>query len=139
MSIAAAQGGLRRSILLRVLLAMPLLYVLLERLQIRWEYAFASDQALDYYVVNGLLFGVPIAVWLLAFVLLVVGTANRVLWAVVCVGGFATTAYGLLFVFDGELRLNAAVAFGLYAALLGLWQLLSRREPGRPPKSEPQA
>jgi hypothetical protein len=126
-STTAAESGFRRNILLRGALAIPLLYVVLDRLPIHWEHAFASGQALDYYVVNGLLYGIPIAVWGLALVLLIVGSTNWIAWAVVCVGGCAVAVYGLLAVLESEPHLNSALAFGLYAAVLGLWQLLADR------------
>jgi hypothetical protein len=140
MSITAAEGGSRRSILLRTALAMPLLYVVLQSLRIHWAlWSSPPGQARDFYLINGLLLGIPIAVMGLALVLLVVGTVNRILWVVVCVGGFAVAAYGLRYEFDGEIRLSADTAFGLYVALLGLWQLLSRRDPSRLPQSDSQA
>ena len=118
---------------------MPLVYVLyglFDRLHSHWDGAFPTAQAGDFYIVTGLLWGIPIAIWSLALVLVLIGTANRALWATVCVGGFAIAAYGALVDFDVGLglNLNPVVAFGLYAGLLGLWQLLWRR--GRRP-SEP--
>jgi hypothetical protein len=138
-SATAVDGGLRRSIVLRAALALPLLFVFLDNLPGHWGWIFPSGQALDFYVVNGLLYGIPMAVWALTLVLLVVGSTNRILWVVVCVGGMATAIYGLLFVFEVEPRLNADVAFGFYAALLGLWQLLSRRGRDCLPASDSQA
>jgi len=135
---SAADGLLRRDILLRVTLAVPLLYVLLRALPPHWSWVFPSDQALDFYVVNGLLFGIPIAVWVLALVLLLVGSVSRILWTTVCVGGFAIAIYGLLSLFDGYLRLNPDLAFGIYAVLLGLWQSLERRGRQHSITSEPQ-
>ena len=132
MSISVqAASGFRSNPLLRAALAMPLLYVILHQLPGRWEWVFPGGQAPDFYLITGLLFGIPLAVWGLALALLVIGSVNRVLWGVVCVGGFAITAYGLLFVFEVELRFNPGVAFGLYAALLGLSQLFSPRAGGR--------
>ena len=128
---AADRGCLWRSRFLRAALALPLLYVLhdlVDRLFSHWNWAFPAAQSGRFYLVTGLLWVIPIATWGLALGLLLIGVANRPLWAAVCVGGLAIAAYGALLEFDLSLGLmNPLMVFGLYAGLLGLWQLLWRR------------
>jgi len=93
----------------------------------------------SYYLVNGLLDGVPIAsgVWpsCCSF------WARRRCWPgpVVCVGGFAVSAYGLLGFLEVGRRLNMVLAFGLYVALFGLWKVLQKRRTDEPSDPEPEA
>jgi hypothetical protein len=140
-----------RSPLLRAALAVPLLYVLFQSLPRHWSWVFPSDQATGFYAVNGLLFFIPIVVWCLALVLLALGSANRIAWVVAVVAGALVAAYGLLAEFSvsaldsgllAQLRihsLNSYLAFGLYVALLGAWQLTGRGERTRGTMTEPQA
>ncbi len=130
---------------------MPLLYVLLRFLPRHWDWVFPPDQATDFYAVNGLLFFIPIVLWCLALVLLLLGSANRIAWVVVVVAGALVAAYGLLVELSiraldsgllAQLRiheLNSDLAFGLYVALLGAWELTGRDERTRGLKTEPQA
>ena len=140
MSIAAsiAAADPHHSRLLRAALAMPLLYVLLRFLPAHWSWVFPSEQATDFYAVTGLLFFTPIAVWCLALVLLAAGSRSRIAWGAVAVGGGLVAAYGLLGVLRVERSLNADLAFGLYAALLGAWHLVERRDRTGTQGSEPQ-
>ncbi len=150
-SAPVASRDLRRSRLLRAALAMPLLYVLLRSLPGHWDWVFPSGQATDFYAVNGLLFFIPIVLWCLALVLLALGSANRIAWVVVVVAGALVAAYGLLAELGlraldpgllAQLRiheLNADLAFGLYVAFLGAWQLTARGERTRSTKTEAQA
>lgn len=131
-SSPAGGRGLGRDVLLRAALAMPLLYVLLDSVHVlTFTTAYEPGQAFSYYLVSGLLDGIPIAIWSLALALLVLGTNNTVAWAVVCVGGLAVSVYGLLYFLDDG-RLNALLAFGLYAVLLALWALLQKRRADAP-------
>jgi hypothetical protein len=125
-SSLAGGRGLGRDILLRAALVMPLLYVVLFSIHDLTSVTSEPGQAFSYYLVNGLLAGIPIAIWGLAVVLLVLGTNNAVAWAIVCVGGVAVSVYGLLYFLDDG-RLNALLAFGLYVVLLALWTVLHKR------------
>ena len=150
-SAPVTSRDVRSSPLLRAALAMPLLYVILRSLPGHWSWVFPSDQATDFYAVNGLLFFIPVAIWCLALVLLLLGSGSRAAWTVAVVGGALIAAYGLVAELGfraqesgllAELRvheLNSHLAFGLYVALLGAWQLKARGERARDPKTEPQA
>ena len=133
------RGGMGHDVLLRAALVMPLLYVILRSVHVFASSASQAGEAFSYYLVNGLLDGVPIAVWGLALVLLVLGTEKMLAWAVVCVGGFAVSAYGLLGFLEVGRRLNMVLAFGLYVALFGLWKVLQKRRTDEPSDPEPEA
>jgi hypothetical protein len=116
-----AERRVLRSPLLRATLAMPLLYGVLVSLPPGRFDSLIAD----------LLHWFPVAIWSLALVLLLLGGANRTLWRVVCVGGVAVAAWGILLVVvwavDGLAvwphdYLNEDLVFGLYLALLGLLQ-----------------
>ena len=151
MSVSAPVSSAAAQSLLRAALAVPLLYVLLQSLPSHWAWVFPSDQATDFYAVNGLLFFIPIVVWCVSLVLLLLGSGSRVAWAVVVIGGALITAYGLLaelsvHALDSGLlawlhvhELNSYLTFGLYVALLGAWQLMLRGKRTRRSKTEPQA
>jgi hypothetical protein len=138
-SASVAGGDLRLSPLLRATLAMPLLYVFFRSLPGHWSWVFPSEQATDFYAVTGLLFFIPIAVWCVALVLLALGSCSRIAWGAVGVGGGLVAVYGLLVVLRVERSLNADLAFGLYAALLGASQLVGRRDRTGSRGSEPRA
>lgn len=98
-SSTTADGRLWGNRLLRVVLAAPLLYVLyvtFHNLGSHWDWSFPAGQTPSFYLVTGALRSIPIAIWGLALLLLIVGTPNRVLWAVVCVGGCAIAAMVVL-------------------------------------------
>ena len=133
MSVSASAGRrrVRRNLLRRAALAIPLLYMLLVCLEYRPRSASL--------VVGVVRLWFPAAIMGLALVILLVGSANRTLWRVVCGGGFVVAAYGVCLDVvwasgppGGRIDyLNEYLAFGLYAAFLGLlqgWGLANRRE-----------
>jgi hypothetical protein len=127
-SIAPAdQAGVGSDVLLRAALAMPLLYVVPRAVHALTSTSVVGGQAFGYYLVSGILAGIPVAVWGLALLLLVLGTGNRLAWAVVCIGGVAVSAYGLLALLDVPRQLNDVLAFGLYVTLVSLWRIVLKR------------
>jgi len=126
-STACTERGGRQDILLRAVLAMPLVYIVFD-----WFPFFAREmsktgRAHKSYLIASLLDGIPLAVWVLALVLLVLDTDNLSAWTAVGLGGLAVSVYGLLFFLEVDHELNRFLAFGLYTVLLSLWEVLGRR------------
>jgi hypothetical protein len=123
---------------LRAALVVPLFYII-SRFAFSLSRVLGEDgQSLTYYLVGGLLQGLPIVVWGTALVLLIAGLDMRPAWAFVSLGGLAVCIYGLVSALSLGVetesawgfvlvRFDATLVFGLYVTLIAVWRLKQRR------------